>query len=133
MERAAAHLAIDTAQPSSHIGSNDTEDALLRIVSRRKLREFWETPGRSDSEAALRTWFDVVSAARWANCADVKKDYGGNVDLAYGKHIFDIRGNRYRLICVIDFVRHGVLVLWVGTHGDYDRLNRNDGAGLKAL
>jgi len=105
----------------------------LRIVSRRKLRDFWETPGRSDSEAALRTWFDVVSAARWVSHADVKRDYGANVDLAYGKHIFDIRGNRYRLVCVIDFVRHGVLVPWIGTHSEYDRLNRNDGAGLKAL
>jgi len=34
---------------------------------------------------------------------------------------------------VIDFVRRGVLVLWIGTHSEYDRLNRNDGAGLKAL
>lgn len=105
----------------------------MRIVSRRKLREFWETPGRTDSEAALRTWFDVVSAARWTGHSDVKKDYGGNVDLAHRKYIFDIRGNRYRLVCVIDFVRHGVLVLWIGNHNEYDRLNRNDGAGLKAL
>ena len=105
----------------------------MRIVSRRKLREFWESPGRSDSEAALCTWFDVASAARWAGHVDVKRDYGGNVDLAHGKYIFDIRGNRYRLVCVIDFVRHGVLVLWIGTHSEYDRLNRNDGAGLKAL
>jgi hypothetical protein len=43
------------------------------------------------------------------------------------------RGNPYRLVCVIDFVRHGVLVLWIGTHAEYDRLNGNDGAGLKAL
>ena len=105
----------------------------MRIVSRRKLREFWETPGRSDSEAALRTWFDVVSSARWTNFADVKRTYGGNVDLAHGRYIFDIRGNRYRLVCVIDFVRHGVLILWIGTHAEYDRLNRYDGAGLKAL
>ncbi len=105
----------------------------MRIVSRRKLREFWETPGRSDSEAALRTWFDVVSAAQWTNSADVKRDYGGNVDLPHGKYIFDIRGNRYRLVCVIDFIRHGVLVLWISTHAGYDRLSKYDGAGLKAL
>jgi mRNA interferase HigB len=100
--------------------------SLPRIVSRRKLREFWETPGRSDSVAALRTWFDVVSSARW-------RSYGGTVDLAYGRYIFDIRGNRYRLVCVIDFVRHGVLILWIGTHAEYDWLNRYDGVGLKAL
>jgi mRNA interferase HigB len=89
--------------------------------------------GRSDSETALRTWFDVVSAARWKNHVELKRDYGGNADLAHGKYVFDIRGNRYRLVCVIDFARHGVLVLWIGTHAEYDRLNRNDGAELKAL
>ncbi len=76
-------------------------------------------PGRSDSESALRTWFDIVSAARWMSYADVKRDYGGNVDLVHGKYIFDIRGNRYRLVCVVDFVRHGFLVLWIGTHAEY--------------
>ena len=50
-----------------------------------------------------------------------------------GNYIFDIRGNRYRLVCVIDFIRHGVLVLWIHTHAGYDRLYRYDGAGLKAL
>jgi len=105
----------------------------LRIVSRRRLKEFWETPGRSDAATALRTWFDVVSKARWTSLNDIKKDYGSGVDLAHGKFVFDIKGNRYRLVCSIDFVRHGVLVLWIGTHSEYDRLNDRGGKGLKEL
>jgi mRNA interferase HigB len=55
------------------------------------------------------------------------------VDLAHGKYVFDIGGNKYRLVCSIDFVRHGVLVLWVGTHAEYDELNKRGGERLKAL
>jgi mRNA interferase HigB len=88
-------------------------------------------PGRHDSKQALQTWFDVACKARWQSFADTKRDFGASVDLAHGKFVFDIRGNKYRLVCSIDFIRHGVLVLWIGTHGEYDELNRNDGQKMK--
>ncbi len=105
----------------------------MRVISKAKLRGFWEQPRFADSEQPLKTWFNVTSKARWTSFADVKADYGVNVDLAHGKYVFDIKGNTYRLVCVIDFVQHGVLVLWVGTHLDYDRLCARDGARLKQL
>ena len=105
----------------------------MRVISKRKLREFWDQPGRSDSAASLKTWFDVTRKATWQNLADIKRDFGANVDLAHGRYVFDIRGNRYRLVCSIDFVRHGVLVLWIGTHAEYDDLNRHDGRAMKQL
>jgi mRNA interferase HigB len=69
----------------------------------------------------------VARKAHWRSHADVKADFGGAVDLAHGKHVFDIKGNTYRLVCVIDFVRHGVLVRWIGTHHEYDDLNKHNG------
>jgi mRNA interferase HigB len=63
----------------------------------------------------------------------VKRDYGARVDLAHGRHVFDIAGNKYRVVCSIDFLRHGVLILWVGTHADYDELNRQGGRKLRRL
>ncbi len=91
------------------------------------------TPGRQDSKTPLETWFDVASSARWASHDDVKAAYGRNVDLAHGRYVFNIGGNKYRLICRIDFVRHGVLTLWVGTHAEYDILCENAGERLKKL
>jgi mRNA interferase HigB len=105
----------------------------LRVISKKRLREHWSTPGRRDSEQPLKTWFDVVRKARWSSHSDVKTDLGANVDLAHGKYVFDIKGNAYRLVCLIDFVRHGVLVLWIGTHAEYDELNRRGGERLKRL
>jgi mRNA-degrading endonuclease HigB of HigAB toxin-antitoxin module len=64
----------------------------------------------------------------------VKASYGGRVDLAHGRHVFNIGGNKHRLICRIDFVKkHGVLTLWIGNHEEYDGLCDKDGAGLKKL
>jgi mRNA interferase HigB len=105
----------------------------VRVVSKKKLREHWEMPGRNQSEQPLKTWYNVANKAEWRTHDDVKADFGASVDLAHGKHVFDIKGNDFRLICVIDFVRHGVLVLWVGTHREYDELNKNQGRKLQQL
>ena len=103
----------------------------MRVVSLGRLREFWQQPGRHDSEQALKTWYNVTRKARWSSFANIRRDYP-SADLAHGRVVFDIRGNNYRLICAIDFIRHGVLTLWVGTHADYDTLMRNSGRLLKA-
>lgn len=105
----------------------------MRIISKKKLREHWVIPGREKSEQPLRTWYNVVKKAEWKSLDDVKATYCANVDLAHGRYVFDIKGNDYRVVCAIDFVRHGVLVLWVGTHAEYDELNKRNGEKLKRL
>ena len=102
----------------------------MRVVSRKLLRQFWEQPGRQDSEQPLKTWFNVARKADWRNFAEVKSDQP-SADLAYSRYVFDIKGNTYRLVCSIDFARHGVLVLWVGTHPEYDELMKHNGRKFK--
>lgn len=102
----------------------------MRVISVRRLREFWES-GHPEAELPMRTWYSQVETARWKNYPDVKADYGKHVDLIYGKYIFDVAGNDYRVICYIDFERHGVLIRWVGTHYEYDKLNERGGNGPK--
>lgn len=103
------------------------------VISRRLLREYWESPGRRDSRVPLETWYDIAKAATWTSHQSLKDAFGGNVDLAYDRYIFDIGGNKYRLICSIDFIRRGVLTLWVGTHAEYDELCARDGKKLRQL
>lgn len=105
----------------------------MRIISRKKLRDHWETPGRRQSEQSLKTWYGVAKKAEWTSHDDVKADFGANVDFAHSKYVFDIKGNDYRLVSVIDFVTHGVLVLWIGTHLEYDELNKRNGEKMKRL
>jgi mRNA interferase HigB len=104
----------------------------LRVVSLKLLRDHWEKPGRDGLEQPLRMWHAVARKARWTNLGEIKRDFP-TVDLAHGRFVFDNKGNNCRLICSIDFVRHGVLVLWVGRHSEYDALMKNDGRQFKRL
>lgn len=124
---------IDKRPIYSQIGSSSRWNIYVRVVSRRKLREHWETQGREDSEQSLKTWYSVVSKAEWKTYDDIKAAYGAKVDLAHGKNVFNVKANDYRLSCVVDFVRHGVLVLWIGTYKEYDTLNQRKGERLRQL
>lgn len=95
----------------------------MRIVSHRKLKEFYETPGREDAQVALERWYELAKAAEWSTFADVKMDFGG-VDAVGNQHfVFNIRGNRYRLVVVIKFVMGYVFIRFVGTHEEYEKID----------
>jgi mRNA interferase HigB len=92
----------------------------VRVVALSRLREFWEAV-HADAEGSLRAWYRTCERAEWSCFADVKHHFG-SADIIGDKAVFNILGNRYRLVAAIDFVRKGVLVKWIGTHVEYDRL-----------
>lgn len=76
----------------------------MRIVSHKKLKDFYETPGREDSKASLERWYDVAENAEWKDLNDIKIDFP-SVDYVGNQHyVFNIRGNNYRLVVVIKFM-----------------------------
>jgi mRNA interferase HigB len=86
------------------------------------LRAFWES-GHPDAEQPLRTWFHMAERAQWRSMADVRRDFA-SADLVGGnKLVFNVGGNKYRLVCLISFGRPGLYVLWIGTHAEYDKLD----------
>jgi mRNA interferase HigB len=94
----------------------------MQIIAKRTLREFWERHNRA--EPALRAWYAVVDRAEWHGPADVKRDFGTNVDfVADSRVIFDIGGNKYRLVVRISYVYRRVLIKFVGTHQEYDKID----------
>ena len=98
----------------------------MRIVSHRKLKEFYETPGREDSEAALERWYEITEAANWHSFAEIKEDFG-SVDAVGNQHyVFNISGNKYRLVVVIKFVMGYAFVHFVGTHKEYESINAKE-------
>lgn len=95
----------------------------MRIVSHRKLKEFYETPGREDSEAPLERWYEITEAAEWSSFAEMKADFG-SVDTAGNQHyVFNIYGNKYRLVVVVKFVMGYVFIRFVGTHQEYEKID----------
>lgn len=94
----------------------------VQIIARRTLRQFWER--HRPAEKPLRAWYGLVSAAEWSGPADVKEMFGSNVDfVADNRVIFDIGGNKFRLVVHIAYRYRRVLVKFVGTHRDYDKIN----------
>lgn len=96
--------------------------AEMRVVSHRKLREFYESPGREDSRVALERWYEIAASSEWKNYGEMKSDFG-SVDSAGNQHyVFNIRGNKYRLVVVIKFVIGLIFIRFVGTHEEYNNI-----------
>ncbi len=95
----------------------------MRIVSHRKLKEFYETPGREDARVALERWYHIVSEAQWRNLGEMKVDFPSVDYVGNQRYVFNIRGNKYRLVVVVKFVMGYVFIRFVGTHSEYDNID----------
>lgn len=95
----------------------------MHVVSHRKIKEFYNTPGMSDAKVALERWYDITIKAQWHNFADVKKDFPATDFVGNQHYVFNIKGNKYRLVAVIKFVIGRIYIRFVGTHKDYDKID----------
>jgi len=95
----------------------------MRIIAVSTLREFWTRLGRRDAEEPLKAWVHVVRAADWSKPTDVKQMFR-SADILRGERIiFDIGGNKYRLVAAIHYRGKRVYVRFIGTHADYDKID----------
>lgn len=93
----------------------------MRIIAMRTLRIYWEKQPRA--EQPLKAWHAVARKADWSSPADVKAMYGSASIVAGNRMVFNIGGNRYRLIVRFDYPRRIGFVRFVGTHAEYDRID----------
>jgi mRNA interferase HigB len=100
----------------------------MRIISFRKLREFYEA--HPESKTALKTWYAAVRKSDWRNFADLRRTFG-DADVYKKCTIFDIAGNKYRLIAWVNYKTHAVYIRHVLTHTDYgkDKWKTDCGSG----
>ena len=96
----------------------------MQIIALRTLRRFWDA--HPQAETPIRDWYARAARAAWSGPADVKAEFGANVDfVADNRLIFDLGGNKYRLVVHVAYRYKRVLVKFVGTHGDYDKIDPN--------
>jgi mRNA interferase HigB len=94
----------------------------MQVIARRTLKEFWQR--HPQAEGPIRVWFAVVAKARWKSPNDIKGQFGTTVDfVADNRVIFDLGGNKYRLIVHVSYRFGRVLVKFIGTHAEYDRID----------
>ena len=98
----------------------------MRVIARSALLEFCERlpkGGRSQARAAMLDWHTAVQAAQWRNFADVKATFNSADDVMDGKIVFDVGGNKFRIVALVGFRTSRVFILFVGTHKDYDGID----------
>jgi mRNA interferase HigB len=94
----------------------------MQVIARRTLRRFTER--HPQAEGPIRVWFATASRANWAGLADVKRQFGAAVDfVGDNRAIFDLGGNKFRLVAHIAHRHRRVLVKFIGTHAEYDRID----------
>src|SRR5438105_9210848 len=95
----------------------------MRIISRRTLRLFWEKREYADAEQPLKAWFREASNADWASPVQIKAAFGTASIIANNRVVFNIAGNKYRLVVRVNYPYRVMYVRFVGTHAQYDRFN----------
>lgn len=95
----------------------------MHIISHRKLKEFYETPGKEDSRIALERWYDIAQQAEWHNLSDIRLDFPSTDYVGNQHYVFNIKGNNYRLVVVIKFTISRLFIRFVGTHKEYDKID----------
>lgn len=90
----------------------------MRIISFRKLREFYED--HPDSKTSLEAWRVAVENADWKTFADVRNTFR-TADIYKNCTMFDLGGNKYRLIAWVNYKKHAVYVRAILTHAEYDK------------
>ena len=89
----------------------------MRIISKSKLRDFWER--YPESKQSLENWYQVTRKANWESFVDVRDTFR-HADVFQDCVIFDVGGNKFRLITKIRYQKKKVFMRFVLTHKEYD-------------
>jgi mRNA interferase HigB len=95
----------------------------MHVISRKKLVEFYELAGYQDAKKPLEVWYYEAKHAQWASPADIKDHYRSASILKDNRVVFNIAGNKYRLIVRINYDSKTVFVRFIGTHREYDKID----------
>lgn len=94
----------------------------MRIITERTLRQFWQDKTGAEAnrrEKTMREWINVVRCADWANFSELKQTFN-SADAYKNCVIFDVGGNKYRIIGKVGYQKHLVFIRFVLTHSEYD-------------
>lgn len=96
----------------------------MRIIAKRTLKEFWKRC--PDAQSPLEAWHAEAKNASWKSSADIKKQYGSASILKDSRVVFNIHGNKYRLVVKINYSFSTIYIRFVGTHLEYDQIDAGE-------
>ena len=95
----------------------------VRVIAKRTLRDFWEK--HSDCEQQLLSWYNETEKGKWSTINELKSDYPSASILKENRIVYNIKGNKYRLIVKINFEFQICWIRFIGTHAEYDKIDAN--------
>jgi mRNA interferase HigB len=95
----------------------------MRIISRKRLREFWNSRQYADAEQPLKAWFREASKADWSSPSAIKAMYRSASIVGSNRVVFNIAGNKYRLVVKVNYPYRVMYIRFVGTHRQYDEID----------
>jgi mRNA interferase HigB len=96
----------------------------MRIIALKTLKEYWQK--EPDSKEALSAWYHEALAASWDGPADIKEKYRSASILKSSRAVFNICGNKYRLVVKINYKVKTIYIRFVGTHKEYNNINAEE-------
>jgi mRNA interferase HigB len=96
----------------------------MRVIALSTLKAFWESnPAYGDAREPGLAWYRFACRADWATPADVKADFRNASILKDGRVVFNLAGNKYRLVVWINYPYRVIYVRLIGTHAQYDAID----------
>ena len=95
----------------------------MRVILRRALKEYWVK--HKECEDQLKTWYREAEKAKWGKPNDLIKKYPSASILEDNRIVFNIKGNKHRLIVKINYKYQILWIRFIGTHAEYDKIDAN--------
>ena len=95
----------------------------MRIIARSALTKYYDTDEGKEAKQPLLAWYRIVLAENWSSPADIKRSFATASILKDGRVVFNIGGNKFRLVVWVNYAYGVVYIRFIGTHSEYDRIN----------
>lgn len=96
----------------------------VRVISRKILIEFYEK--HAETKSSLEAWYHEVIKENWSNPMDVLNKYGSASPIKDNRVVFNIKGNKYRLVAKINYELKILYIRFIGTHNEYNKINAEE-------
>ena len=95
----------------------------MRVIAKSTLVQFWNKPEYNDAKGALQSWYDEAMKAHWVTPQGIKAHYRSASICGNNRVVFNIAGNKHRLVVEMQYQAGIAWVKFIGTHAQYDKIN----------
>jgi mRNA interferase HigB len=95
----------------------------MRLIARKRIVDFYSIPEYRDSKKALEAWIYETKYANWKAPSDIKEKYGNASILLNNRVVFNICGNKYRIVVSVNYSTGILYLRFIGTHAEYDQID----------